>query len=64
MEEQFLISFNEIRDNFNQIFSTLFHGGKADLILEDEDNILTCGVEIKAQPPGKKITKPFITFWR
>lgn len=55
MEEQFLISFNEIRNNFNQIFSTLFHGGKADLILEDEDNILTCGVEIKAQPPGKKL---------
>lgn len=55
MAEQFLFSFNEIRENFNQIFTTLFNGGKADLILEDEDNILTCGIEIKAQPPGKKL---------
>lgn len=55
MEEQFLSSFNEIRDTFNQIFKVLFNGGKADLIIEDEDNILTSGIEIIAQPPGKKL---------
>ena len=55
MKEQFLYSFNKINENFNKVFSILFDGGKADLILEDEENILTCGIEIKAQPPGKKL---------
>ncbi len=55
MKEQFLFNFNKINENFNQVFSVLFDGGKADLVLEDEENILECGIEIKAQPPGKKL---------
>jgi chromosome segregation protein len=55
MKEQFLYNFNKIKDSFNQVFAILFDGGKADLVLEDEENILNCGIEIKAQPPGKKL---------
>ncbi|MCF6461047.1 chromosome segregation protein SMC [Clostridium sp. Cult3] len=55
MKEQFLYSFNKINENFNKVFSVLFDGGKADLILEDEEDILSCGIEVKAQPPGKKL---------
>src|SRR5690606_684516 len=51
----FLSSFNEIKENFNQIFKVLFNGGKADLIIEDEDNILNSGIDIIVQPPGKKL---------
>lgn len=54
MEKQFLASFNEINYNFNEIFTVLFDGGRAELILEDMEDILTCGIEIQAQPPGKK----------
>ena len=54
MSQMFLKSFNEIRDNFRQVFVSLFKGGRADIILEDEKNILSSGIEIKAQPPGKK----------
>lgn len=54
MKTQFLSSFNQINKNFNEIFAVLFDGGKAELILEDMENILTCGIEIQAQPPGKK----------
>ena len=55
MTKQFLYNFNRINESFNEVFSVLFDGGKADLILEDQDNILTCGIEIQAQPPGKKL---------
>lgn len=55
MKKQFLSSFNQINTNFNEIFSVLFDGGRAELILEDMENVLTCGIEIQAQPPGKKL---------
>ena len=55
MTEQFLYNFDLINKEFNKVFSILFDGGKADLKLEDEENVLTCGIEIKAQPPGKKL---------
>lgn len=55
MKKQFLYSFNKIDESFNQVFSMLFDGGKANLILEDEENVLSCGIEIQAQPPGKKL---------
>ena len=55
MKEQFLYNFKLIDQEFNQVFSVLFNGGKAELKLEDEENILTCGIEINAQPPGKKL---------
>lgn len=44
-----------IRENFNRIFCQLFDGGKADLILVDESNMLESGIEIIARPPGKRL---------
>ena len=55
MQTQFKERFKQINKNFNEVFAELFGGGKAELILEDESNILECGIEIKAQPPGKKL---------
>jgi len=52
--EQFVSSFEDIRKAFKKIFARLFDGGKADLILEDEKDVLNCGVNIFAEPPGKK----------
>ena len=55
MKKQFLLSFEEINENFQEIFKILFDGGKAELFLADEEDILNTGIEIKAQPPGKKL---------
>lgn len=55
MKKQFLISFKEINENFQEVFRILFDGGKADLILENKEDVLNTGIEIKAQPPGKKL---------
>ncbi len=55
MQKQFAERFKQINKNFNEVFSELFGGGKAELILEDENNLLECGIDIKAQPPGKKL---------
>ena len=55
MKEQFQTQFNTINQNFGEVFQELFGGGKAELILEDVDNILECGIEIRVQPPGKKL---------
>lgn len=55
MKKQFIHYFNIIKENFNTIFKRLFGGGRADLILTDEADILNCGIDIIAQPPGKKL---------
>jgi chromosome segregation protein len=55
MRVQFKRSFDEINEKFQQTFSILFNGGKARLELEDGEDILTSGIEIMAQPPGKKL---------
>ena len=55
MKEQFKEKFKVINKNFGEVFAELFGGGKAELILEDENNILECGIEINVQPPGKKL---------
>lgn len=55
MSEQFKTRFDSINQKFGETFSELFGGGKGELILEDESNILECGIEIKAQPPGKNV---------
>ncbi|MBQ2938257.1 MAG: chromosome segregation protein SMC [Clostridia bacterium] len=55
MKEQFKEKFKIINKNFGEVFAELFGGGKAELTLEDEDNILECGIEITVQPPGKKL---------
>ena len=48
-------TFEQIRVSFREMFSTLFGGGKADLVLDDETDLLECGIEIVASPPGKKL---------
>lgn len=55
MKRQFLDHFRRINDNFQIVFTELFGGGTAELNLEDDADILNCGIEIKAQPPGKKL---------
>ena len=54
-EEMFLETYGQISDNFQEMFTTLFGGGKAELVLTDEENVLESGIDIKAQPPGKKM---------
>ncbi len=55
MKNQFREKFEIINKNFNEVFIELFGGGKAELILEDENNILECGIDIRVQPTGKKL---------
>ena len=50
-KEQFAL----IRESFQETFLELFGGGKATLELEDENDVLSCGIEIKVQPPGKAL---------
>jgi chromosome segregation protein len=53
-QEKFRVTFDEVRENFQVIFRKLFGGGKADIYLEDAEDILECGIEIVARPPGKE----------
>jgi len=53
--QRFKASFEQIREHFRGMFRKLFGGGRADIVLEDPDNILDCGIEIIAQPPGKDL---------
>ena len=55
MKEQFKVKFEQINNNFKEVFCELFGGGKAEITLTDEDNILECGIDITVQPPGKKL---------
>ena len=55
MKQQFKEQFALINKNFSEVFKELFGGGNASLKLEDEENILECGIEITVQPPGKKL---------
>lgn len=55
MKEQFKAQFDLINKNFQEVFKELFGGGNANLKLEDENNILECGIDINVQPPGKKL---------
>lgn len=55
MKKQFEDRFRVINKNFSEVFVELFGGGKAELKLTDEDNILESGIEIEVQPPGKKL---------
>ncbi|MGB2662272.1 MAG: chromosome segregation protein SMC [Candidatus Omnitrophota bacterium] len=53
--KMFVESFEAVRNEFQIYFKMLFNGGKADLVLTDETNILESGVDIVARPPGKKL---------
>ena len=55
MKDQFNEKFKIINKNFGEVFAELFGGGKAEVKLEDESNILECGIEITVQPLGKKL---------
>ncbi|MGI5986012.1 MAG: chromosome segregation protein SMC, partial [Oscillospiraceae bacterium] len=56
MKDIFFREFKVIDESFRKTFLELFGGGRAALILEDEDDILNCGIEIKVQPPGKTLS--------
>jgi chromosome segregation protein len=53
--ERFTEAFNAIRVSYQEVFRVLFNGGKADLILEEGEDVLECGIEIMVQPPGKRL---------
>ncbi|MBE0534047.1 MAG: chromosome segregation protein SMC [Phycisphaerae bacterium] len=53
-QDKFQLTFEEVRANFQVLFRKLFGGGKADIFLEDANNVLECGIEIVARPPGKE----------
>jgi chromosome segregation protein len=55
MKKQFLEQFKLINDNFNIVFKELFNGGRASLLIADQENVLESGIEIEVQPPGKKL---------
>ncbi|MGM9881729.1 MAG: chromosome segregation SMC family protein, partial [Bacilli bacterium] len=55
MKSKFVSTFEEVRKEFKIVYRELFKGGRAELILTDPDNILETGIEIKAEPPGKKL---------
>ncbi len=55
MKKQFLEQFKLINENFNIVFRELFNGGRASLVLVDQENVLESGIDIEAQPPGKKL---------
>ena len=51
----FVEEFGKINHYFGQVFEEMFGGGKGALVLEDPENPLTCGIEIRVQPPGKQL---------
>ena len=56
MRSEFTEHFDTINSNFSQVFTDLFGGGTAEIILgSDSEDVLECSIEIKAQPPGKKL---------
>ncbi len=55
MKTMFIKTFEEVNENFKEVFRELFGGGSAHLTLTDPENVLTSGVEISAAPPGKMI---------
>ncbi|MFP4140761.1 MAG: chromosome segregation protein SMC [Phycisphaerae bacterium] len=54
-KELFLQTFADVRENFQTLFRKLFGGGRADVILLDPEDVLECGIEIVARPPGKEL---------
>ena len=56
MKERFKATFEAVNKEFQKVFKILFRGGEGHLELTDKDNLLETGVEIIAQPPGKKLS--------
>ncbi|HIZ70183.1 MAG TPA: chromosome segregation protein SMC [Candidatus Atopostipes pullistercoris] len=57
VEKQFKETFDRIQEEFSVVFPKMFGGGNAELILNEPDNLLETGIEIIAQPPGKRLTR-------
>ncbi|MDX1621201.1 MAG: AAA family ATPase, partial [Nitriliruptorales bacterium] len=57
IEEIFAEAYHDVAREFEDIFSTLFPGGKGRLVLTDPEDMLTTGIEVEAQPPGKKVKR-------
>lgn len=57
IKDDFAVTFEVVNKNFQEIFTSLFPGGKANLALDDPEDIENTGVEVNAQPAGKRITK-------
>lgn len=57
IESAFLDTFQEVNKHFQSVFSFLFNGGKAELVLTDPDDLLQTGIEIEVYPDGKKLQK-------
>lgn len=55
MSRRFKATYDAIRSHFGVVFAKLFGGGRADLVLSEPDNLLETGIDIMAQPPGKKL---------
>lgn len=55
MEKIFRTEFDAVAGSFTQTFTELFGGGRGEIILEDPNDILNCGIEIRVQPPGKAL---------
>jgi len=55
VKTRFFTTFQAIREKFNVVFPNMFGGGRAELVLTDRDDLLNTGIEIEAQPPGKKL---------
>ena len=55
MKTRLTDTFEQVRREFKNVYRELFKGGRAELILTEPDNILETGIEIKAEPPGKKL---------
>lgn len=55
MTNIFVSEFGKINRYFGETFTEMFSGGKAELVLEDENSPLDCGIEIRVQPPGKQV---------
>ena len=51
----FIETFDSIREHFRELFRRLFGGGEADIVLEDPNDVLECGIDIVARPPGKEL---------
>jgi chromosome segregation protein len=51
----FVETFEQIRENFRDLFRKLFGGGEGDVVLENPDDVLECGIDVVARPPGKEL---------
>jgi len=55
--QRFMTTFDAVREHFQELFRKLFGGGKADVFLEDEQDVLEAGIEVVARPPGKQLQR-------